>query len=354
MIGLMIEFSPPDYHRVLPLVTSQNELSTLSVLAGNIPGKVFANDATRPTAALIQSPECNMVAGDASDEVFCSDIAAHLDLWDSVTPDSPDWDAKIPPFHPNKFVRPFPGRRYLLTQADFRPDNAELPPGYVMHKITDLDSLQEAGLPNADAILNWVSDWGAFANFTQRGAGYYIVSDDEIVSWSISDCCYRDRIAIGIKTAEEYRRQGLARKAASATITECFAKGYRTIEWLCVDSNTGSAAVAEQLGFRLNNKFDTYYSYLPTENPTDIPESEWNSWAQYLDESAREEPRLLEESLYGYLRANNVAKAREIIARLPDAGITPDLTRYQRDIGYFQSLGLCSNFGPDWLAVNPK
>ena len=93
-----------------------------------------------------------------------------------------------------------------------------------------------------------------------------------------------------------------------------------------------------------------YCSYLPTENPADISEEEWSEWAKYLEESSKQEQRLVNECLYSYIKANDVSKVIEVIKRLPQFGMKPEIKGYKGAIQYFQSFGLCSNFNtPEWL-----
>jgi RimJ/RimL family protein N-acetyltransferase len=95
-------------------------------------------------------------------------------------------------------------------------------------------------------LLNWIRNWGDESQFNQYGVGSYIHNNKTIVSWSLSDCSYQKSIAIGIHTDEEFRHKGFAQLVVSETIKGCFEKGYETVEWLCVDSNKGSIAIAEK------------------------------------------------------------------------------------------------------------
>ena len=343
----MIKLSKSDYYKVKPLIKSENEISIFSAIEGDMPGEFFVNNSENPTAALIKTCECNLVAG-ITDEKFISNISAELDFWDEVTPDSQDWFEKIPLLHKNKFIRPFKRRRYVLDESSFIKRETPLPDGFVLERV-DLDVLRNSSYKNAESILEWIEDWGNDTAFTEKGMGFYIRNSESIVSWSISDCSYKDQITIGVHTDEMYRKQGLGIRVVSETVNECFKKGYKTINWLCVDSNRGSIIIGEKLGFVHNNDYFFFCSYLPTENPSDISEEEWSAWAKYLEESSIQEPQLIEECLYGYIKANNVEKTIEIIKLLPQFGTKPNFEEYMNDIQYFQLFGLCSNFNDsDW------
>jgi len=338
----MIQLSKSDFPKVRHFIKSENELSTWSVIDGIMPGEIFANNAERPTTALIKTCECNLIAGEI-DEKFISEISTELDFWDNVTPDSSDWFDKIPLLHPNKYIHSFKRRRYTLSEPSFMKRDTPLPDGFTIENV-NLEKLRSASYNNADRVLEWAKDCGSDATFIQNGVGTYIRNHETIVSWSLTDCGYFEQTTIGVQTDENYRKQGFGIKAVSETIQKCFEKGYKTINWLCVDSNQGSISIAERLGFEYKNNYYFFCSYLPTENLLDIPKKEWHDWAKYLEEAALQEPRLIIECLYTYIKADDVPKTIEIIKRLPKFGEELKMNKYQRDIGRFQSKGLCENF----------
>lgn len=344
----MIKLNKASYSKIKPLIKSRNEISIFSVIDGNMPGEIFVNNESNPTAVLIKTCECNLVAGNI-DNTFISEISSELDFWDCVTPDSQEWFGKIPLLHKNKFIRPFKRRHYTLDETTFIKRETTLPDGFMLEEL-DVALLRKSTYKNANKVLEWIDDWDNDSIFSKNGTGTYIHNGEIIVSWSLSDCCFGEQITIGVNTDEKYRNQGFGIKVVSETIMQCFRNGYKTINWLCLDSNRGSIAIAEKLGFTHSNDYFYFCSYLPTENPLDISEEEWLLWAKYLEESMVKEPQLINECLYTYMKANHVFKVIEIIKRLPQFGRTPDIKGYKRDIRYFQSIGLCSNFNnSDWL-----
>ncbi|WP_074109311.1 GNAT family N-acetyltransferase [Paenibacillus helianthi] len=134
---------------------------------------------------------------------------------------------------------------YTLTREEFTPAVLSLPEGYVLEMV-DLKVLRHKNYVNADKIYDWVEAWGSDEHLDKAGCGCYIRYQDTIVSWSISDCYARDRIAVGIHTDSSYRKMGLANKAASAVVQSCFDKGYNIVEWLCVSTDVGSKAIAHR------------------------------------------------------------------------------------------------------------
>lgn len=345
----MTRLSGSDCLKVKHLVKSNNEISVFGVIDGDLPGEIYVNDAGNPTAVLIQTCECNLVAGAVDDEKFISEISSELDFWDTVTPDSQEWFEKIPLFHENKFIRPFKRNRYILNEGSFIRNEALLPDGFVLEK-ADPAVLRASAYKNTKRVLEWIEEWGGDSAFTEKGTGFYIRNNEAIVSWSLADCNYSDQITIGVTTDGNYRKQGFGIRAAIETVNDCLMKGYKTINWLCVDSNQGSKRIAEKLGFIRNNDYFYFCSFLPTENLSDISEEQWSAWAEYLEKSSAQEPRLLNECLYSYMKANNVSKVIELIKSLTQYEKTVNIKEFRNDIRYFQSNGLCSKFNSiEWL-----
>jgi RimJ/RimL family protein N-acetyltransferase len=337
------------FYRIVPLVKSQNELSVLSVIKGFMPGEIYANNLDHPTAALIKTSECNLIAGSTYDHVFNSEVSTEIDFWDQLTPDSDDWIDIIPTIHKNPFVRRYKRRHYTLSSNNFQEYKMPLKDGFILEKV-DIDLLKKNRYENSEKLLEWISNWGNDASFQEYGAGYFIHNDKVIVSWSLSDCYFDKKMAIGIHTDERYRKNGFGKAVVSATVKECFLKGCENIDWLCVDTNKGSIATAENLGFKYNNHYYSFTSFPPIENVKDLSETEWYEWGEYLQNASQTEDCLICESLYCYIKSNDIEKTIHIMTSMKQKKITLDYLSIKHYIIYLQGLDLCSNFRSQaWL-----
>ncbi|WP_026477098.1 GNAT family N-acetyltransferase [Alkaliphilus transvaalensis] len=339
----MIKLNSKDFNKVAHLIKSRNELSVLSVINGRMPGEVYVNNIKNPTVALILTNECNLIAGRTNDEAFNSKVNAKLDFWDQLTPDSSEWIEKIPSIHKNPFIRKYARRHYELKIDDFVEYNINLPEGYEMKKV-DISNIELKDYENLDKVLNWIKSWGEDKRFKNYGSGYFIHNEKVIVSFSLSDCYYEDKIAIGVYTDERYRNKGLGKIVVATTIMDCFAKGYKKIDWMCVDSNKGSIAIAEKLGFTYKNKYYSFSSYPPIENPTDLTEAEWYEWAVYLEDASITEECLLIDCLYSYIKSNDVEKTISLIAKMNTGKVTINYLKIKNHIEKLKTYGMCSNF----------
>ena len=339
----MIKLRSNDYYKIVKLIKSQNELSVFSVIHGYMPGEIYVNDTRNPTVALIKTCECNFIAGSSKYDDFNSNISTELEYWDQLTPDSDEWIDIIPKIHTNPYVRRYTRRHYTLSMNDFREYNITLKDGYILEKV-DLDILRKSPYKNSDKVIEWAENWGDDAAFKKYGVGYYIHNNETILSWSLSDCYCDKKIAIGIHTDEMYRMQGLAKIVVSATIKECFNRGYESIDWLCVDSNKGSIGLAESFGFKLYNRYYSFTSYPPIENIKDLSESEWFEWGEYLENASKTSTPLIWESLYSYIKANNMEKTISTMTTMEQRKITIDYSSINNYITYLQQYDLCTNF----------
>lgn len=339
----MIKLTSEEYMKIAHLVKSHNELSVFSVINCVMPGEILVNNLVNPTAVLIKTCECNLIAGSPKDEVFNSEISTQLNFWEQLTPDSIEWFDKIALIHGNPFIRKYKRRHYELAPKDFVTSDNTLPEGYAIEKVNPA-IISEKALENSEKLLYWVENWGEPENFQRFGSGYYVHNNKVIVSWSISDCSFEDRIAIGVHTDERYRKSGFGKIAVSATIKDCFDKGYQKIEWLCVDTNRGSIAIAEKLGFKLKNDYFSFTSFPPIENVGDLSEAEWHEWAEYLEAASEKEERLVMECVHSYIKANDVEKTIKIMLTMKNRKVNFDLSRFNNYVIKLQSCGLCSNF----------
>lgn len=349
----MLKLDPSEYEKVIPLIRNQNELSVFSVLHRVLPGEVFTDDAQAPQNALIMTSECNYLAGSAENETFLHEIGENIEFWDQVTPDHVAWHPKIPEAHPNKMIREYTRRRYQVTPATFHAAKNMPEDEFVIENV-DLFSKEASNYQNINSIYEWAESFGTKQNFMDTGVGCFIRKGDQLISWSLTDCVDGAKAAIGVHTKEAFRKMGFGYAVVSATIESCFQKGYETVEWLCVDSNKGSIAIAERCGFQLVNTYSSFSSFPPVENIFDYSEADWLDWAEYYAQRTQIEPRLFMEQLYAYAKANDVvhvkATLREILDRRTEepyatvAAEDPGFKNFIGQIHYLQSIGICQAF----------
>jgi RimJ/RimL family protein N-acetyltransferase len=236
------------------------QLSARAVLSGAMPGAVFVDDPARPSAVFVHSPEGNFVGGNPTNLGFVADLRAHLaaafnaerdgDLVLSF--DHNGWLPVAEAIVPDLVLVLVPRRHYLFRgeRPVLRPN---LWPGYRIAPI-DAALLEHQEVP--DHMWEWMDgNWGGVDGFLTRGFGAAAVHGESVVSWSLADCIVADRAEIGIHTAYEHRRRGLAAQVTAAAVAIALDRGVTEIGWHCNDDNAGSHCTAESVGFRMERRY---------------------------------------------------------------------------------------------------
>jgi RimJ/RimL family protein N-acetyltransferase len=262
------ELGHGEHERVAPLFQGlDHQLITAAVLGGANPGRIWVDDVAEPGSAFMASPEGCFLAGYEANDGF--NRAVHEQI---VVPLQNKYGIVVLICHPDAWEavldvvvggQPVVMRdriHYLLDRP--RVDwKAEVPDGFDVEPI-DAALLARTGLYIPEHVTGWMkSNWGSVAGFMANGLGCCTVHGDRIVSWSLADCIVGDACEIGIRTAEEYRRQGLATLTAAATVDACLARGVTAVGWQCDADNWGSRKVAEKVGFVHERNYVHYLCY---------------------------------------------------------------------------------------------
>jgi len=267
----MYELDPKDYESVQSLFEPlRYHLASAAVLDGNNPGRVFVDDVERPRSAFMLSPEGCYLAGDADDRAFNHALNRKIVheralgetvrvLFLVVHPQS--WRNRLPAILDPLSAVEVERRHYVCEEVrcDWR---AVLPDGYAVRRI-DRSVLDDARLTVPDHVTGWMrSNWGTIDRFMERGFGFATVHEDELVSWSLTDCVSGESCEIGIRTVPAHRRRGLATATAAAAVEHALSHGFTMVGWHCPEENLGSIGTAEKVGFRLERAYNAYYTRL--------------------------------------------------------------------------------------------
>ena len=241
-----------------------------SVIDGNTPGWVFADDAERPTTAFIwDMQDAMLVAGDPANAEVNAALAAVIR--DQIVPDArrrgipflslhydrPAWEAAIEGavlagWAPHKVVRYY----YILENLAWNW-RIGMPPGSEMRPLT-ATLLEQEDMENADQARGWVlSFWPSLEAFEAKGVGYCVVYGETIASWCLSVFVSGKDYELGLATAPDFRGRGLAKRTAAACAEACLGRGLR-VHWHCLEENYPSRRVAEKVGFDEEVRYEVY------------------------------------------------------------------------------------------------
>lgn len=110
----------------------------------------------------------------------------------------------------------------------------------------------------ADGGYPWIlGTWKSERRFEQDGLGFCVLAHGRVASLCYSVFASGPCREIDILTMPQYRRQGLAKAAASAYIRDCLDAGLQP-GWDCFEDNVASRGLAQELGFVPDIHFPVY------------------------------------------------------------------------------------------------
>lgn len=264
----MIELDPKDFGAVQNLLRPFDySLSVQAVLEGNNLGRLFVDDAGQPRTVLAITGEGTFLAGDRDptiieplrrllQRIFTGTVFPSAEWCISLNVHPGGWVAELPKLVPTHEADGLVYYHYLCRDLglDWR---ARLPEGYTVHRVdrSTLNMLSEE-------VREWINvgySWDTMERFLSEGTSFCVAHGDTVVSCCWCTCVAGDQMEVGIFTAPEYRRQGLATVAVAATVECCLNSGYRAVGWHCVHDNVGSWKTAEEVGFERQREYPVYY-----------------------------------------------------------------------------------------------
>lgn len=262
---------------------SAQHVAVAAVLDGALEGDVWVNDKVDPTVALVANGDAFYLAGDPDrgSESF-ADLNRGIPAWAYLFVDDP-WGGLLDRVWSNPFARPHPRIRFGLPDGA-RPEPAALPDGFRLAAI-DRALLEEAP-GNVETVTDLFEDWRSADDFLEKGVGFCILHNGDIVSHCATDSVSGVRCELGVGTEPEFRRLGLGWAAASATISRCVDRGIHGIEWQTHASNRGSISIAKTLGLVETGRHFAYSGNLPAENIGDLDPATCKDWALHLESAS--------------------------------------------------------------------
>jgi RimJ/RimL family protein N-acetyltransferase len=301
----MVELAPEQYALAAPIFARLTDfnISLAAVLAGTAEGKVWVDDLIHPRQGFASTSEGNYLVGDPFYTSGYAGLRAVIPPDVYLITDTDDWDGVLSQVWSNRFPRRHIRCHLVLDQLRFADWREHIPEGMQVVRI-DQDFLERSDLKNHSKIMSWMADWRSPADFLEHGFAHYILAGNTIASWSLSDCVVNDCCEIGIVTAREYRKLGLASIVVAANVEHALGRGFNHIGWHCLASNAGSLAVGHKVGFVDERQYHAYAPHLAVENPGDLTEEECIDWANHFEGAAQVEPRYAFDAAMAWSLAN--------------------------------------------------
>ena len=145
------------------------------------------------------------------------------------------------------FFRAKPGLTFSRRLFFSYPETKQ-PSEPVVCKPYEIRAMSAELLRSVKGRITPAFSWQSPETFQQNGMGFCAVCGDIPAGWAFSAAVSDNEIDIGVETAAEHRRNGLAEACAAAMIQEILRRG-KTPVWACAEQNAASAALACKLGF---------------------------------------------------------------------------------------------------------
>jgi len=234
---------------------NMNDTMILSYLQGHM-GTAWVDDLENPTVAQVMVGFFVFYAGDPHSEA-AEELIYNLPEHILVIVNTDEWKKRIETIHKgciDKFQRyEFKKNPEHLDRNNLQSFLSTLPEGYELKRI-DESLAEEPSLHEVSE--DFTSNFDSIEDYMNRGIGYCILHHGQVVCGASSYSIYDNGIEIEIGTHPEYRRKGLATIVASALILACLDRGIYP-SWDA--ANTESVALAQKLGYVLEEPYDTYY-----------------------------------------------------------------------------------------------
>ncbi|MNZ97016.1 GNAT acetyltransferase [compost metagenome] len=261
------------YERIKPLLNSAaaNNVVINGVLDGNNLGRVYANHPDYPTAALVWAQnEMLFLIGEFEEEFYCEaeelivnvikpaalqigEDYLNLEVYSSAEAHSYVSERFRNRLHRGERV-PFAFQKELFLNR-YSSFACSLPGEY---KLAEID---EELISSAEPVLTAeiLKFWESTESFLQKGIGYCMMRQNEVIGTCISVYVSGNEYEIGIHVYDPWHRgRGLASVMAVAFIYRCLGKG-GTPHWTTESFRSDSISVARKVGFKQLPAYTVYY-----------------------------------------------------------------------------------------------
>ncbi|PEP82322.1 GNAT family N-acetyltransferase [Bacillus toyonensis] len=232
-----------------------NNVILLSYLQGHM-GRAWVNDLENPTVAQVTVGIFTIYTGDPNVKET-EELLRNIPEKMLVIVNSEEWKKRLETFYErkiDKFLRyKFKRNSEFFNRSKLQSFISTLPKGYELRRIDEhiannstLHKLSE----------DFTSQFQSVEDYLNRGIGYSILYNGEVICGASSYSIYDKGIEIEVATDLNHRRKGLATVVSAALILDCLEKG-KYPNWDA--ANTTSAKLAEKLGYVFDKAYDTYF-----------------------------------------------------------------------------------------------
>lgn len=260
----MFELKAKEYKKVVHLFQDidHNISIIFSIIEGTSKGIIYVDDLDNPKTVFI-CPEDSFfyIAGDENNDKFndmlytliFEDILGKSNGGELVLfPLSEGWKDKLGELFKNKGAITIDRKTFSFDEVEFKTNKIN-----ISEKLLDGYDLRAIDKEVANKI-NITKSWESIDEFLDKGIGYCIMKDNEIVSACYSIYVGKGEAEVDIFTDEKHMGQGFGKIVATSFIDNCISRGLIP-SWSCWPFREASRALAKKLGFQEKEDIKAYY-----------------------------------------------------------------------------------------------
>lgn len=265
---MIYELQKDQFMNCKHLLQKERHIEVQAIIEGNNPGRVFVDNIQIPQSAFVWLGNLDgfVFLGAPYNESFNLEMkiflkekiareAVRLGLkWFEGFGHQEEWDSTIREILREQSYEECNQKVHKLHENTYKIHNDPIiDEAYTVLKITKENVAANTLYEQSFFTSQITSYWDSLESFFEKGIGYVILHEDQVVSLCFSGFVSGNMHAVNIETILEHRGKNLAKKVAHIFVQECFKQGYVPY-WDCMEVNKPSIAVAESLGF--TNIFD--------------------------------------------------------------------------------------------------
>ena len=252
---MIIEANLQVRQKLNPMFEAIDSTIILSCLQGHM-GTAWVDDLENPTVAQITVGIFVFFAGNA-DTKAAEELLHNLPDFTLAIVGSDEWRNRIETIHAG-LIEKFPRYRFEknpehLNRKHIQGLISTLPDGFEIKRI---DKMIANDSSFHELSEDFVSQFDSIDDFLNRGIGYAIINNNQVVSAATSFSMYDEGIEIEVASHPNYRRKGLATIVASTLILDCLDRG-KYPSW--DGANMDSVKLAQKIGYKFKESYDTYF-----------------------------------------------------------------------------------------------
>ncbi len=258
---MVFELERSQFGRCENVVNPRGQLEVKAIIEGINPGRVFVDNKNRPSSGLVWlgNHDGFFFFGDEKNGQFIKKIPIFIDRviapqarefglqWFECFGNHRGWEKAIENIFAQKELKCWNQKVFTMSERGGNVlRDVFLPREFSLFRLSRENFSQEIS-----NFLFWAKRicqfWDDPISFFEKGIGYGILKDKEIVGLCFSGFVSGSTHGIDIETLPDFQGKKLAQIMAGEFLKECNIRNFRPY-WDCMESNRPSEAVARKIG----------------------------------------------------------------------------------------------------------